>query len=281
MPKNIIWIASYPKSGNTWMRSIIASLLYTENGEFDFELLKKIGTFDSPYYYRHLKKNKNDFNRLTDLEVISKYRVEAQNNFNLENKLKFFKTHSANISFNGFDYTNNTTTKGVIYLVRDPRDIVVSYSKFINKTYDEVIQIIKKNKWVTLSDESKYPSIQSSWDENLLSWKNLNVTKIFVKYEHLLDRPINTVNQIINFLKHNMKITFNSNNDKISNIIQSTSFKRLREREIQNGFSESSSSSKYFRVGKKNQWKENLNNRQKKEVEDEFGELMQIFGYLD
>ena len=71
-------------------------------------------------------------------EEIAVLQAEPKSN-NERIKLKFFKTHSANISFNGFDYTNNTTTKGVIYLVRDPRDIVVSYSKFINKTYDEVI----------------------------------------------------------------------------------------------------------------------------------------------
>ena len=58
MDKKIIWIASYPKSGNTWVRSVLSSLFYTDDGNFSFNILKKINTFDRPFYFDEVIKNK-------------------------------------------------------------------------------------------------------------------------------------------------------------------------------------------------------------------------------
>ena len=47
----IIWLASYPKSGNTWVRSIISTLLYSNDGNFNFELIKKVSQFPEKKYF--------------------------------------------------------------------------------------------------------------------------------------------------------------------------------------------------------------------------------------
>ena len=78
----IIWISSYPKSGNTWVRSIISSLIHSENGIFDFNQLAKIPQFPDEKYFQEFTNNFNDINQ------IKKYWVVAQDRINLDNKIK-------------------------------------------------------------------------------------------------------------------------------------------------------------------------------------------------
>ena len=82
MNKKVLFIASYPKSGNTFMRAIISSLIYSEDGVFDFELFKRISLIDTnPFYdYRFKKINKEDFLKLNNIETASKYWQLAQKN---------------------------------------------------------------------------------------------------------------------------------------------------------------------------------------------------------
>ena len=82
----IIWIASYPKSGNTWVRSIISSMLYSNDGVFNFNLLKKIHQFPNNKYFVNFTK---DFQNINE---IKKYWIESQDWINLNKETKFFKT---------------------------------------------------------------------------------------------------------------------------------------------------------------------------------------------
>ena len=127
----IIWIASYPKSGNTWLRSIITSLLYTTDGIFDFKLIKKIKQFPTRNQFQDFTKNFNDINE------ISKFWLLAQDKINLNEEIKFFKTHNLNCAVNNNSFTNRSHTLGTIYVVRDPRNLVDSIKNHYNKDNDE------------------------------------------------------------------------------------------------------------------------------------------------
>ena len=127
----IIWIASYPKSGNTWLRSIITSLLYTTDGIFDFKLIKKIKQFPTRNQFQEFTKNFNDINE------ISKFWLLAQDKINLTEEIKFFKTHNLNCAVNKNSFTNKSHTLGTIYVVRDPRNLVNSIKNHYNKGNDE------------------------------------------------------------------------------------------------------------------------------------------------
>ena len=82
----IIWLASYPKSGNTWVRSFLTSLLYTDDGKNDFSNLDKIKQFPGRYQFENFV---NDFQ---DIEEIYKNWLNAQDYINLDRKIKFLKT---------------------------------------------------------------------------------------------------------------------------------------------------------------------------------------------
>ena len=106
----IIWIASYPKSGNTWVRSLLSTYLYTEDGIFNFNLLKKILKFPSKKYLEFFTK---DF---SDIKKISEYWIAAQNRINLynENESIFLKTHSALCTLENNSFTNKSREHGPI-----------------------------------------------------------------------------------------------------------------------------------------------------------------------
>ena len=136
--KKIFWIASYPKSGNTWMRAILLSLFFTKDGIFNFKLFNQIRYFDTPGNYEFIKSlNLDDFKNLNNLSIIAKYWIEAQNKINSDNKLRLFKTHNALGSVNNYNFTDRDNTCGCIYIVRDPRNVVISMSNHFDTSHEE------------------------------------------------------------------------------------------------------------------------------------------------
>ena len=292
MQKKIIWVSSYPKSGNTWLRSILTSLFYSENGKFNFELLKYIKHFDSPANYSFIQKiNMDDYRSLSKIKIISKYRLLAQEKLKTENEFIFFKTHSANASLNNYQYTNEKNSLGVIHIVRDPRDIVISYSKYQNISIDRAIEKITNKstiEYTGFKDEDgssslitkKLPYIMSSWDINFNSWDRLDVPKLFIKYEDLLQNPLIAVNKIISFFQNNIKVKISDLDIKIENIIKTTNFQFLKNQEQKYGFKEATTNSDFFRKGINNQWKEILTKKQIEKIENNFKLLMTKLNYI-
>ena len=134
----IIWIASYPKSGNTWVRSLLSAYLYSKNGIFNFDLLKKIPRFPKKKYFDFFLKD------LSDIKKVSNYWIAAQDRINLySDDTIFMKTHSALCTFENNSFTNKINTKGAIYVVRDPRNVITSishhYSLNIEESYNFII----------------------------------------------------------------------------------------------------------------------------------------------
>ena len=134
----IIWLASYPKSGNTLLRSILATYFFSDDGIFSFDHLYKIGQFPSIDFF---KKAGVDISKR---EEIFKNYILAQKQLNQENnnKLKFFKTHSCFFSNENSSFSNLENTLGAIYIVRDPRNVVTSMAHHYQLTEKEALKRI-------------------------------------------------------------------------------------------------------------------------------------------
>jgi len=274
-----LWVASYPKSGNTWMRAILTSLFYSKDGIFDFTLLPKIDQFEKLQYFDFVKDiNIDDYKRLDELPTISKYWAEAQQRITSK-ELIFFKTHSCNYSHNNLNYTNQIKTRGGIYIIRDPRDVAVSYSKFIGESIDMTIEYMLGQSRQIWNQNKSLGIILSRWDYHVASWLNLKAPIIFIRYEDLLEKTEKILNELINFLTKELKIKIDVNQKKIDNIIKSTSFNLLKQKEEKEGFREASKSSAFFREGKSKQWKNDLNEKQISKIETNFSEAMKKFNY--
>ena len=134
MSNNIFWISSYPKSGNTLMRSILTALFFTENGKFDFEKLLNIGQFEMTSL---VKKNRyifgDDYLKLNETILFYKYieKLQSKESLGFNEDFIFLKTHSGLFKIDGNAFTNEKNTRGIIYILRDPRDVCISYSKHL------------------------------------------------------------------------------------------------------------------------------------------------------
>jgi len=286
MSKKIFWIASWPRSGNTWMRAIISSIFFTKSGKFDFSLLKKIQYFDVPEAYEFVKKiNINDYKKINKISVLSKYRIEAQKKIKIAyGAFSFFKTHSSNLEVKNFKYTNESNTLGLIYLVRDPRDIAVSYAFHQKRQIDDVINYMIRQEPPNLISKTSnksnaIPMHISRWDKNYISWLELDVPKLIIKYETLLSDNLDTLKKIINFFEQNYKFSFENKKQLIKNIAQTTSFKKLKKTQDESGFPYSKNKN-FFRKGIASDYKKELNKSQISKIEESFGKTMKLLGYL-
>ena len=290
--KKMFWISSYPKSGNTWLRLILCGLFFTEDGNLNnFDLLKKIPGFDSLKNFSFVKEkslkdydiifNGTEYNEESVL-TYSKYWIEAQKRISIDKgKFGLFKTHNARAKINNNYYTDSSITLGFIYISRDPRDIVISYSKHINKNIDETIrflldgQIMKKEKI-----GNKMPEIILNWRDHYLSWKKFSeVPSLFLKYEDMLNNIELEVQKITNFFYKNYNIKITNESSKIKNIIKSTKFDNLKKKEFQYGFPEHSHST-FFRIGQQKQWSKILNQKQIEAIEEKFKNQLIELNYI-
>tara|TARA_Y100000590_G_scaffold470067_1_gene661764 strand:- start:2691 stop:3551 length:861 start_codon:yes stop_codon:yes gene_type:complete len=282
----ILWIASYPKSGNTWIRSIISSLFYTKKGDFNFNLLNLIELFEQKKNFNFVNNiNQEDYKNLHKIEIISKYWLEAQNSIinqrhSINPIYNVFKTHNANLFVNSNIFTKSDYTAGIIYLVRDPREIAISYSKHMGKGIDQTIDIMLNEK-TTLKPPNDFPtSIISTWELHYKSWKKTNAPKLILKYEDMIENTKETIERIIVFLCIIFQIKKDSFEKKINNIINSTNINKFRQHELKFGFAESSNKSYFFGNAKRDSWKKILSKKQVKKIEDKFYNTMREIGYI-
>ena len=278
MKKKIYWIASYPKSGNTWMRAIISSLLFTTDGKFNFGLFKLIEQFEKRKWFNFV--NNEEFT----MRDISKYWVEAQERIIIEDNYNFlynfFKTHSLNGKFDQNDFTNDKVTGGIIHVVRDPRDVALSFSKHRGENIDATIDFMINKSAMFPFDGERITTFISRWDFHFLSWQKINVPKLLITFEELFTDTKKTLNVIESFLKNELKIDIDNTKNKIENIVQSTKFDELKDFEEKNGFNEATKNSSFFRKGKIKQWEKELSKNHIKKIEKEFKPTMQKLGYL-
>lgn len=277
--KKIYWLASYPKSGNTWFRIFLANYLNNDNNPIS---INKISTgsiassrtlFDNisaltatdltadeidllrPDIYRELVQDlkDNSYNKVHDAYIL-----------NTENKPLFPTDISA----------------GVIYFVRNPLDVVVSYANHNSVSIDKAITMMNNDKH-KLSKSNKKLSTQIrqkllTWSAHVLSWTEQNqIPVLIVRYEDMLTDTFNTFKKAIEFL--NLAIDV----DKIETSIELSSFKNLKKQEENFGFKEKPiKTESFFKSGKSGTWENVLTKEQVKIITDNNKDIMIKFGYL-
>ena len=279
----IIWLASYPKSGNTWVRSMITSLLYSEDGNFDFRLIGKIDQFPEKKYFKDLIKDFNDF------QEIYKNWIVAQDKINLDRKVKILKTHQGKFTISNNNFTNNENTLGVIYIVRDPRTLVKSISNHYTLSAEDAFnflihpRLMGDGKSFKEKEDGLY-NILSKWDEHYRSWTTNKNNLLLIKYEDLIKNTEVELKKIIEFLQK--YLTFEFDEKKIKNILKTTSFESLKNMEKLGKFKEQSENKidgkkvEFFNLGPKNIWQENLKKEIVLKIERNFYSAMKELNYL-
>ena len=114
----IIWICSYPKSGNTWLRSFLTALIFDKN--LNINKLSYISQYPKKKHFKNILEN------MSNLKEVSKKWIRSQEIINSDNKIKFLKTHNMLCNIDKNYFTNSQNTLGAIYIVRDPRNVITS-----------------------------------------------------------------------------------------------------------------------------------------------------------
>ena len=294
MSKHIFWVSSYPKSGNTLTRAILTGLFFSEDGKVSFENMRNIGLFETTRRLNFIKPiNKQDFYNLGDLKTLSKYwqKIQINQELKITNGFGFLKTHSCLVSIKNNLFTTSDITKGYIYIVRDPRDLCISWAKHSNYSIDDSINFLCNPlsvlKWINKSKYSLMPKdifplqFISSWGEHVKSWteNNINVPKLIIKYEDLIANKENVINNIIKFFNQNFGINVDNIDIKLKNILQTTDFNYMKNIEAESGFDEAMPWSSFYRVGKKEEWKKILTIEQQSKIEENFKNYMINYNY--
>ena len=282
----IFWIASYPKSGNTWIRTLISSYYYTEDGIFKESKIHNIDQFPQKKYFKDFKYDKTIVNDTARLWL------KAQKKINLDKKLRFFKTHNAFGNLNGNPFTDNTNSIGAIYVVRDPRNVITSlknhYELNDNQAYSWMINENNYLYDIHNFEEDGYSDFQfiSSWSTNYKSWKVQKKIPIkIIKYEDPLNETYLIFKDLINFINMLVNNGEQINRDKLKKVIDSTLFDKLRKEEQDKGFTESVLSRDgkrkipFFNLGPKNDWNKILNIKMVKKIEEVFADSMKDLSY--
>tara|TARA_B100001564_G_C20645899_1_gene674414 strand:+ start:765 stop:1607 length:843 start_codon:yes stop_codon:yes gene_type:complete len=277
----IIWIASYPKSGNTWVRSFLSAYYFSKDGKFDINNLNRIEDYP----------NKQFFDKEVKEGEIHKHWKESQEKIIKERKVKFLKTHNSLIKAFGNDFTQPKYSLGVIYIVRDPRNVITSVKNHNDfETYDDALEFMQNDNAVLkdykhLKNFAK-TTIINSWKINYQSWTQNNFyRRMTIKYEDMIENSYKVFRDLVVFV--NTICRFNDGVDevKLKNAIDTTNFDKLKDIENKGKFSESVYSLKdkrkikFFYLGPENNWEKQLNKNLVDKMNNYYKEDLIKFGY--
>jgi len=284
----IVWLASYPKSGNTLVRSLLAAYFFSKDGVFNFDLIKNIKQFPNITLFENM-----GIDIRNEKNVVKNY-IKVQESFNKKNSIQFLKTHSYLFNFyNKYPFTNLNTSLGVIYIVRDPRNVVISFAKFRSCSIKEVVDLMINNAHFggKLAGEKYLPERSKvwtgSWNNNYKSWKSFeNQQKyLLIKYEDLINNTEATFLKILKFIFKISKSKFTVEQDKLNNVLKTTTFDYVKNLEKEKGFIESKVNKNnekipFFNSGPQTDWRQILDPKIKDIIEKTFEKEMLELGYL-
>jgi hypothetical protein len=285
----IIWLASYPKSGNTLLRSMISAYFFTQDGNFNFKTLNNINQFPDFKLFKNYGVNTSD-----QIEIVKNYiNVQRQINTKDKNSIRFLKTHSGLRSINGYPFTDLNNSLGAIYIVRDPRSVAKSYANHNQMSLERASDRMLEDKATLgglknpINEADKILTHMGSWSSNFESWKDFKKSDryLLVKYEDIISDKENTFVNILRFIYKLANLKFSIDNKKLKNIITSTSFENMQKLEKNIGFEESikikdNKEVTFFKYGPKVNTPKSLPVDIKKKLENSLKNEMKELGYL-
>ncbi|HEX2581168.1 MAG TPA: sulfotransferase domain-containing protein [Dongiaceae bacterium] len=271
----IIWLASYPKSGNTWMRAFLHNLLQAPEEGYDINKMTDFTFSDSSiFWYRHfIRKPREEWND----QDVADARWDVQRMLCLQHPDNVFvKTHNALMQYMSRPLIHMDWTAGAIYVVRNPLDVAVSLTHHYGVEIGRAVEIINDTGTGATGNAYAVYEVHNNWNGHVRSWtRHPQPSLHIVRYEDMLEKPRDTFTRVTQFLG------LPAPPERIDHAIEMASFKKLREQEEQKGFRErSDKAEKFFREGRSGQWRDVLSPAQIERIVTANREQMERFGYL-
>jgi len=270
----ILWLASYPKSGNTWLRVFLHNLFRDPNEPYDINKLHEFCSADyvAAWYQQILQKPSLE---MTPEEVATVRPQVHEALTRVHPDTVFCKTHNALVVSHGSEMITMTHTAGAIYVIRNPLDVVISYAHHYGLDIDTAIEALNLPGQTMPNSKQHVYQIFGSWSENVKSWTaNPHPALHVVRYEDMTSQPLETFGSVAAFLG------LRPTRQRLERAIQNSSFGELQKQESESGFEErSDKSDRFFRKGQVGQWRDILTPAQVDLLVENHKEQMQRFGY--
>jgi len=275
----IIWLASYPKSGNTWFRVFLTNLRREEDGPAQINKLNSTpiasarGIFDDEVGIEASDLTPDEIDRLRP-EIYMHLAKEAEETL-------FMKAHDAYISNDkNVALFPKEATAGAIYIIRNPLDVVISFADHSGWGYDTAISRMSDE---TFAFSSKPKSLHNQLRQKLLSWsfhvkswtEQTPFPVCILRFEDMKQKPLETFEKAVKFSG------LEYGREAILKALELSSFEELQRQEKESGFKEKSPISKtFFRKGEVGSWRDELTKKQVGQVISDHKEVMRRFEYL-
>jgi len=276
MPKNIVWLASYPKSGNTWARLFLFNYLFNPEKPAPINEAHRIGPADATaLLYKRASKEFVDL-RNVEATLALRPRVIAAHSSNGAD-VNFMKTHNANVSAFERRLIPAEFTRSAIYILRNPLDMAVSFAHHYGLTMDKAAEAIGNSAHAIHGDESLVHQFIGSWSDHVTSWTKEKKFKVCaLRYEDMIADPE------ASFARALDSIGAPSEPKRLKRAVNFSSFRELKDQEEKHGFVEQSRNSKnFFRSGKVGEGRSVLPEAAIDRIIADHGPVMREFGYLD
>ncbi len=273
---NIVWLASYPKSGNTWMRAFLHNLFRDPKQAMNInDMTGSLSQGESSNgWYRLIDSRKPEEWSAEDIARMRPrvHEMIAQS----QPGSVFCKTHCALMSIRGYPTINMQVSAGAIYIIRNPLDVVISFADFQGVDITTAARMMATENFETPAGGSNVTEALGNWSQHVASWTAGGGEMVHVvRYEDLKKLPAKTFAGVTKFLQ------LDAPRGRIERAIKNSSFKVLRAQEDKFGFVERSPmQERFFRSGKSGEWRDVLTNDQVSMIVDTHREQMTRFGYV-
>jgi hypothetical protein len=273
--RRINWIASYPKSGNTWVRAIVDRIVHPER-PLDINALGNTAPSFSGLTQKFVESKDIRLSGSAPGEVRRWWPQVQQQICETSDHEIFLKTHNVAAKFDSGPFPDPGSTASAIYILRDPRDVALSYAYHYKMTLGLAIVALTTSSAFNIKQEQLgLTELLMSWGEHVFGWTSLKSCPLLVlRYEDLLANPTDGVRSIAKFLDKPLAP------DQVADIVAATAFEQLKGQEKAKGFKESVRPDGFFRVGTSGQWREVKDQSVFAPLIDKNARMMRRHGYL-
>lgn len=276
----ICWLASYPKSGNTWLRAFLANLFSgPKPAEHPVRLndLSKFCIADD-FYDDYARLAEPTADQLSEPELL-RLRPRVHERFAAASpQTVFVKTHNAAIAVGGVPLITPAATAGAIYVVRNPLDVAVSYANHFQISIKQAVTKLCETSNSLPPSDGLMRRYLGSWSGHVRSWTGAPGLRLhLVRYEDMSAAPLETFEEIVRFLG------LPEEPARLEQALKFSSFTELKHQETSQGFKEArpDGKAKFFREGKAGAWRDALSKSQIERLIEAHGQTMTELGYLN
>lgn len=273
----LVWLASYPKSGNTWLRLFLANYLLDRQEPFPINQVHKM-TFGDMIAEPYVKLTGRPASAL-DLATIHRLKPRVHRLLSTQGPdLILIKTHSALYVEQGIPSITVPATRATVYLLRNPFDVADSVAHHYGLSLDDAVSSLCSPGSELQGDGTRTIGQKiGAWGAHAMKWADARQLKpLVLRYEDMLRQPLDSFARVVRHLG----VTENA--ERIERAVRFASFDEARRQEDRFEFLERShQAEKFFRTGGIGKGFEKLDEGQRRRLIEANREAMRRFGYLD